>query len=74
MPRKPLGDRPLTGAERQARMRERTKERRILARDMVEFLRFLEPDELNPERLLALQRRIRSIHPEINPDALNAWS
>jgi len=64
----------MTGAERQARLRMRAKQQRELARDMVEFLRFLEPEGLNQERLRALQRRIRAIHPAINSDALNAFS
>ena len=64
----------MTGAERQAKQREKAKDQRALARDAIEFLRYLEPDGVNERRLRALQRRIRSVHPEINIRALDALS
>lgn len=76
MGRKPLGDRPMTDVERQQRQREKTKQQRDLARDSIEFLRYLNPpvaslSSRDWKRMTDLQRRIREIHPEINVHALD---
>jgi hypothetical protein len=61
MPPKPLGDRPLTNAEVQARWRERQAERAALAAEAVAFVLALRPDAPPPRKLSALQRRLSAI-------------
>lgn len=69
MPRPRLGEAPMSGAERQARQRAKAKAQRDVARDALDFLRWLEPkhdDSLTPEgwhKLRDIQRRIRTLHP-----------
>lgn len=58
MPRKPLGERPLTNAELQARWRERQAERAALAQEAVRFVLALRPDTPPPRKLTALQRKL----------------
>ena len=61
MPPKPLGDRPLTNAELQARWRERQAERAALAAEAVRFVLALRPDTPPPRRLVALQRKLEEL-------------
>lgn len=72
MPRRAIGIGPMTAAERQAKQRLRAKEQRSVARDAIEFLRFLPDDRLTipqARALNAIKRRIRIVFPEINPNA-----
>jgi rubrerythrin len=62
MPPKPLGDRPLTNAEKQKRHRLLERERRLLAEEAVAFVLALRLDAVPPtprRALAALQRRLR---------------
>ena len=61
MPRKPIGDRPLTGAERQARQRTKAVERAALAQEAVRFVLALNPKLVDGKRaLIALQRKLEA--------------
>jgi hypothetical protein len=64
MPPKPLGDRPLTNAEKQKRHRLLERERRLLADEAVAFVLRLNPGTVPPRGLAALQRRLREPHPQ----------
>jgi hypothetical protein len=59
MPRKALGDRPLTGAERQARQRAKAVTQAALAQEAVRFVLALRPDAPPPRKLTALQRKLQ---------------
>jgi hypothetical protein len=62
MPRKSLGDQPLTAAERMKRMRERQAERAALAAEAVAFVLALRPDAtVPPRKLVALQRKLEEL-------------
>jgi len=61
MPPKPLGERPLTNAEHQARHRLRERERRLLADEAVAFVLALRPDTPPPRRLVTLQRKLEEL-------------
>jgi hypothetical protein len=69
MPRKAIGERPMTNAERQSRQRDKLRKHRTLAREAIEFLRSHEPrqdDSLSEEQwhtLRDLQRKIRILYP-----------
>lgn len=54
-------DRPMTGAERVKRFRERQAERDKLMQEAVQFVRTLRPDEQVPAHTLALQQRLRTM-------------
>lgn len=61
----------MTDAEKQHRQREKAKRQRDLARDVIEFVRYLDmPARTTPDkewgRMVDLKRRIRELHPEIN--------
>ncbi len=59
MPRKAQGDRPLTGAERQARQRTKAVERAALAQEAVQFVLALNPKLVDGKRaLITLQRKL----------------
>ena len=59
MPPKPLGDRPLTNAEKQRRHRLLERERRLLAAEAVAFVLRLDPAATPVRGLAALQRRLQ---------------
>ena len=59
MPRKALGDRPMTPAERQARQRAKHEERARLAEEAVQFVLRLNPAATPVRGLAALQRRLQ---------------
>jgi hypothetical protein len=62
MPRKSLGERPLSGAERQARQRAKAVERAALAQEAVAFVLALNPKLVDGKRaLIALQQRLSAI-------------
>jgi hypothetical protein len=61
MPRKSIGDRPLTGAERQARQRAKHEAQTALAQEAVRFVLALRPDTPPPRRLVALQRKLEEL-------------
>lgn len=66
MPRKPTGERALTGAEREAKRRERVKQDHALAEEAMEFLLTIEDEDIRSMRweqrkkLRDLQSRARS--------------
>ena len=62
MPPKPIGDRPLTNAEKQKRHRLLERERRLLAEEAVAFVLRLDPHVTPVRGLAALQRRLREPH------------
>jgi len=62
MPRKSLGDQPMSSAERMKRLRERQAERAALAQEAVRFVLALRPDAtVPPRRLVALQRKLEEL-------------
>jgi hypothetical protein len=63
VPRKAIGDRPMTSSELQARWRERNKARRALAEEAVAFVLRLDPSDVPVRGLAALQRRLRQEQP-----------
>jgi hypothetical protein len=58
MPRKMVGSRPLTNAEKQARHRERITARLAAAEEAIAFVLRLRPGDPPPRGLAALQRRL----------------